>query len=687
MALPDGGEKPSITWPKPTPPGPDATIGTRVEYSITLSLRNLLSLVDDPLIELFSWALRIILRVVERTAAPMLTPLLDYYIANAPAGDPLKSLMTELKAAKGEAAAGMLLGLGSGAASAGLMSFLEPFFERARQLAYTKYPSRQPDPGMALAFSWRNYITSGKLKEYLLDYGFDEPLHDKVDLVSRPRIDPTSLGAWMLRATGREGLYDDEMEGKGYLIQDIVKFKELLKVIPPVQDIIRMAVREAWRDDFAANWGTDQDYMSIVGDWAEKVGLSAEWVKRYWRAHWELPSVMMGYEMLHRGVIDITQLKELMRALDIMPGWRDKLIQISYAPYTRVDLRRMHKQGVLDEAALHRGHLDLGYEEERATRLDEFVIKINTEEDREATKTDILTGYYEGVLSRLLSRDLLYDIGYKEPFVEAYLLQVDYRIAQRERKEKDDEDKKNLTIERELTKSEILSYFIDGGFTETEARSYLADLDYPTRIINILIAKAKLEEKQRIIQEVIKSTKILYINEEIDVSEVHVRLGKYGMPAKEVDELLILWNIERDRRTERPGVSELLTFYYELILDEDKLREQLSKHKFSKEYIDWYVAHSAYTIRKRELEEKERKEREQERIEKSKFKTARMVALAALDVQIQTWRVYIADQKVAALYIIKPEEKKAIAESIVKAQAEIAALELAKAKVPVVPPT
>ncbi|GAH93918.1 unnamed protein product, partial [marine sediment metagenome] len=44
--------------------------------------------------------------------------------------------------------------------------------------------------------------------------------------------------------------------------------------------------------------------------------------------HWSLPSPSQGFEMLHRGVIDEAELNMLLRALDIMPFWREKLTKV-----------------------------------------------------------------------------------------------------------------------------------------------------------------------------------------------------------------------------------------------------------------------------------------------------------------------------------------------------------------------
>jgi hypothetical protein len=165
-------------------------------------------------------------------------------------------------------------------------------------------------------------------------------------------------------------------------------YKELAYQIPPVADIITMAVREAFTPEIAARFGQYQDLPSEFVEWAGKKGLSKEWAERYWAAHWSLPSAQQGFEMLHRGVIGVDDLNMLMRALDIMPYWRDKLIKIAYRRLTRVDVRRMFALGVIDVSGVRKAYTDLGYNEYDANLMTNFTIKYteNIKERAEAAR-------------------------------------------------------------------------------------------------------------------------------------------------------------------------------------------------------------------------------------------------------------------------------------------------------------
>ncbi len=152
-------------------------------------------------------------------------------------------------------------------------------------------------------------------------------------------------------------------------------YKELAYQIPPVADIITMAVREAFTPAIAARFGQYEDLPTEFVEWVGKKGLSKEWAERYWAAHWSLPSPQQGFEMLHRGVIGEADLNMLMRALDIMPFWRDKLIQIAYRPLTRVDVRRMYALGVIDVSGVMKAYTDLGYNKYNADLMTKFTVK------------------------------------------------------------------------------------------------------------------------------------------------------------------------------------------------------------------------------------------------------------------------------------------------------------------------
>lgn len=159
-------------------------------------------------------------------------------------------------------------------------------------------------------------------------------------------------------------------------------YKELAYQIPPVADIITMAVREAFTPAIAARFGQYEDLPTDFVTWVGKKGLSKEWAERYWAAHWSLPSPQQGFEMLHRGIINRDDLFMLLRALDIMPFWRDKLVNMAYTLFTRIDIRRMYNIGVMNEGDVNRAYRELGYDDYKADIMTRFVVKLKEQADK-----------------------------------------------------------------------------------------------------------------------------------------------------------------------------------------------------------------------------------------------------------------------------------------------------------------
>lgn len=206
---------------------------------------------------------------------------------------------------------------------------------------------------------------------------------------------------------------DDELLKTGIHPDYLQLYKTLAYPIPPVADLITMAVREAFTPDIAARFGQYQDLPKQYVEAAQQKGLSKEWAERYWAAHWDLPSIQQGFAMLHRGIIGESDLNMLLRALDIMPFWRDKLMALSYKPLTRVDVRRMHQLGTLDESGVKKAYQDGGYNDYNAGRMTDFTIRYNRRVLSGFTPRDAVNAYINRLIESGECQNLLTQIGVK----------------------------------------------------------------------------------------------------------------------------------------------------------------------------------------------------------------------------------------------------------------------------------
>lgn len=260
-------------------------------------------------------------------------------------------------------------------------------------------------------------------------------------------------------------------------------YEELAYQIPPVADIITMAVREAFTPDIAAKFGQYEDFPKDLETWAGKKGLSKEWSQRYWAAHWNLPSPQQGFEMLHRGVISVDELNMLLRALDVMPFWRDKLTDIAYRRLTRVDIRRMYKQGVLDEKEVYESYLEHGYTPKNAERMSEFTIRQTLATLSKFTSGDIVKAFANRTISRSEAMSLLDMVGIRRE-------DANYIISTAEYKRQWAFTDQQIAGIRNLYKKRV--------YDENQTRDKLAKLNLPSDQINVLMQQWHYEKVEEL---------------------------------------------------------------------------------------------------------------------------------------------------------------------------------------------
>lgn len=313
-----------------------------------------------------------------------------------------------------------------------VMSAGEPAWVKLRQEAYKKLPVTLLDPRTLVSLKYKEYIPDGLYREQFGKLGFSDEI---------------------------AGLLE-----KDYLFY------------PAPVDFIRFAVRETFKPKVVEEYGYDNDFPDAMVPYAEKSGMSEEWLKHYWRAHWEIPSPRQGYEMLHRGVIDQDSLEGLLKIGDYAPGWIQPLIDISYNPITRVDLRRLYADGVIDEARVYSGYLELGYSAENAGLITAWVVKSTQVEDRELTKAEILKSFRIDETSKEQAIKFMGIIGYSEEDAEFVISFEEHKIYQEDREEE---------IET------VIAELIAGKYTVDEVKSRLGNMDVSIKQSNKLIQKAE----------------------------------------------------------------------------------------------------------------------------------------------------------------------------------------------------
>jgi hypothetical protein len=335
------------------------------------------------------------------------------------------------------------------------------------------------------------------------------------------------VGYWRGLVSGEK--VSDQLRKAGYRPEDIELWKQLSERIPSPSDLISIAVREGFDDAVAGQFGYDEAFPLQAAEAAEKGGMPREWFSRLWRAHWRLPSVTQGFDMLHRGIISRDELELLMRASDIPSFWRQRLTQLSYNVVTRVDVRRMYALGVLTEQEVYQRYIDGGYNPDDAADLTEWTIAAYAEEERELTKTDILSMYRSSVLNEIETTAYLTALGYNEATIGLLIAREDLA--------------KEADYEKEVVKN-VKAGFMAGVFDETDVRAEIGKLDPPAGYVEDLLQLWKLEKTRRLVRPTVTQLRDMWLATVISDAELERELTGRGYSETYIRWYKSLWTSE-----------------------------------------------------------------------------------------------------------------------------------------------
>lgn len=284
-------------------------------------------------------------------------------------------------------------------------------------------------------------ISEARFRDDMRQQGFTEERQNLLLATFRSAPDVSvQIRAW-LRELIDESELDSALFKTRLRPEDIALLKQVVFFVPPAQDLIRMAVREVFSPEIRERFGQDEDFPEEFATFARQQGISDVWARSYWAAHWALPSPSQGFEMLHRKVIEAEDLDSLLRALDVMPFWREKLTQIAFSPLTRVDIRRMHALGLLTDEDVQERYEAIGFSPDDASLMLAFTVAFNFSEDSlpdeldGLTRASILGMFEDGIVERGVTVELLTSMGIGADAAELF---VEQRELEQERQTRRD---------------------------------------------------------------------------------------------------------------------------------------------------------------------------------------------------------------------------------------------------------
>ena len=504
------------------------------------------------------FGLETFLEAIEPLLIKYTKPLLTEIRDQPGVPDSFKYMINEVISGQDQAAATLLAGLGTQAAGTVMGSVVNTLLAPMTYALNRKITPWRFDPGAA----WRirrlapafDTITLGDMQ----DAGLTDLRITALDYLFAQRLGVADWIQYMYRTGLSRSQLEAELHRIGF---DTTQLDVLLTVaenFPGPSDLVRFGVREAWRDDVASKYGYDDDYVPEFGEYMKKLGFNPDWAKRYWRAHWELPSPSMGFEMFQRGIVSQAELHELLRVLDIPRFWRDKLTRLAYNPITRVDVRRMWQTGhikTIDE--LIKRYKDVGYSPEDAAALAAWTVQEYTFEERKATKTEILKAYKLGRLGRAQAKQALIDLEIQDFYTDIYLDEIDLSKA-------------NELVDEQV--GLIRSQYIAGMIDRNSAVTALGRLNLPAGEIETYLNLWTIQREARIKRPTKTELRSMFLENVIDESTYRRELSFLGLSTLYID-----WYVYQSKLAkEKAALQELESRRVE----EEKLRLARIKERY-----------------------------------------------------------------------------------------------------------
>jgi len=351
-------------------------------------------------------------------------------------------------------------------------TILTPLFRGLQYETNTKVQNEIYDISMLVNLRIRGIMKHEDYLKYMTMFSLDKTKAE--DMLNGSYA---LLSAGDIQTMYNRGLLNEEeckkrLAEMGYKETEANEVLKLAGYIPSVADFVTFAVREVFSPETAKLYGQFEDYPANFEANAKLSGLNPEYAKYYWAAHWDLPSYSQGIEMYHRGIIDFDGLKGLLKALDVMPYWREKMITLAETPFTRVDVRRMYKLGVMDVMEITKAYMDLGYSQDKASKLAQFAVFEATEGTKDLSKSEVIACYENGLLTRGDAGNTIQEMGFSKEEAELLLQTNDIK-----------RNRQFTTQFIGALKKEYLAYRL----TEDDARIYLNKLNIAAAAIDELI--------------------------------------------------------------------------------------------------------------------------------------------------------------------------------------------------------
>jgi len=483
----------------------------------------------------------------------------------------------------------LLAVLGMGMGGFGLLQSIPAISNKIRYFTNSKWANTIPDASTLILLRWRGYLSPSQYAELMRKIGFSETYSENMYKISENKMNLAEIIRYKWRYGMSDADYKKRVENIGYTVEEATEIEKVMKYFPSAPDLIRFAVREVYSPKIRSDYGLDEDFPPEFAEEAKKVGMDKEQAKNYWASHWILPSVEQGYEMLHRGEITEAELNTLMRTQDIMPFWREKLMKISYRPYTRVDVRRMHKIGVLSDEDVKEAYKWIGFDDERAEKMKEFTIRYNRETEKTLSESKIRKAYLSDLISVSQAEEYLSLLDFTDDDIAFILSLWDLDKMEKTADETDTSITEEKKKERDLSITMIRNSFYDDFIDSEKCKTMIKALGYDDEETDLIFSIWEAYKEELLVKNEIDALIDRYAIGELSDIELSNELDKLALPSQSREKFLRYAQTQRKRAVKLPTKTDLMRWYKKEYITEEELFNRLHRYGYRKKDIELYI--------------------------------------------------------------------------------------------------
>jgi predicted nucleic acid-binding Zn-ribbon protein len=464
----------------PVPPssGRPGGLGALLERTLLRWVVQAFNAIRERFSEMVRQAVDRTLENLEVPLIQMLGPALDRALAEPNVPDEIKQIVRSVRSGEHQVGAFVLTVAAAILVGPTLSALFSAPMELVRYVSNKTFHPMRLDFGTWNLASKRDASYQPDMQRELWAQGWTDRQMDAARLALESRLDIKDT----LLAYHRKELTVAQASARltelGVATSDLALYFAISRPIPSPSDLVRFALREAWRDDIAQEYGYDQGRPAQFDEWMAKQGYDPIWPKLSWRSHWNVPSAGQGFQMFHRGIIDYDKLSTLLKVNDVAPGWIDPLLGITYNLLTRVDVKRAIRYGKLTPEQVNLEYHKQGYSDRDAEILTDVAVLEAVEEAASLTRSSIEKAYRQGMIERSEAIAQFAPLGVVGEVANFYLDLVDFE------RDMDLRDRRISNLEKR---------YKAGSLDEAGARGALDSLGVSPAEIDIRVEEWQIE--------------------------------------------------------------------------------------------------------------------------------------------------------------------------------------------------